>query len=86
MAEKSEDLDKKNWDFPKIHALQHLFDDIVAKGATRNFNSKTNESLNRPLKKRYIRSNFRDVAEQVNSAIQNHTTSSLCHRSSKLIT
>jgi len=39
MAEKSDDLDTKNWDFPKIHSQQHLFDDIIAKGATCNFNS-----------------------------------------------
>jgi len=65
-AEKPEYLDTKNWDFPKIHWQQHLFDDILAKGATHNTNSKTNESLNQPLKQKYIRSNFRDVAEQVN--------------------
>ena len=65
MAEKPEELGTKSWDFPKIHSQQHLFDDIVAKGATRNFNTKPNESLNRPLKKKYLRSNFKDVAEQV---------------------
>jgi len=66
IAEKPEELDTKNWDFPKIHLQQHLFDDILAKGATCNSNSKTNESLNRPLKQKYTRTNFREVAEQVN--------------------
>lgn len=65
-AEKASDPDAKSWNFPKIHYQQHLFDDIVAKGATRNYNTKTNESLNRPLKGIYHnRTNFRDVAEQV---------------------
>jgi len=67
-AEKTGDLDEKNWNFPKIHLQQHLFDDIVAKGATRNYSSKPNEGLNRPLKNKYTRTNFRDVAEQVNQA------------------
>jgi len=68
VAKKPTYLDTKNWDFPKIHWQQHLFDDILAKGATRNFNSKINESLNCPLKKKYICTNFRDVAEQVGHA------------------
>ena len=56
----------KSWDFPKIHLLLHLFDDIVAKGATRNYNTKTNESRHRPLKRIYLfLTNFKDVAEQV---------------------
>jgi hypothetical protein len=67
-AKNTDDLDGKSWDFPKIHALQHIFDDIVAKGATRNYNSKTNESLNRPLKQKYTHTNFKDVAEQVDQA------------------
>ncbi|KAF9784401.1 hypothetical protein BJ322DRAFT_1194914 [Thelephora terrestris] len=66
MGDENNALDTKNWDFPKIHSLQHLFDDIVAKGATRNYNTKTNESLNQPLKGIYLnRTNFRDVAEQI---------------------
>ena len=65
-AEKANNPNAKSWDFPKIHYQQHLFDDIMAKGATRNYNTKTNESLNRPLKEIYHnRTNFRDVAEQV---------------------
>ncbi|KAF9780021.1 hypothetical protein BJ322DRAFT_1165130 [Thelephora terrestris] len=50
----------------EIHSQLHLFDDIVAKGATRNYNTKTNESLNRPVRGIYLnRTNFRDVAEQI---------------------
>ena len=66
MGEENNDLDTKDWDFPKIHSGQHLFDDIIAKGATHNYNTKLNESLNRPLKGIYLnQTNFRDVAEQV---------------------
>lgn len=56
----------KNWNFPKLHALLHSFDDIVAKGATRNYNTKPNEKLHGPLKKLYLnRTNFKNVAPQV---------------------
>lgn len=66
ISETKDDPKAKKWDFPKIHALQHLFDDIIAKGATRNYNTKVNESLNRPLRGVYVnKTNFRDIAEQV---------------------
>lgn len=55
----------KNWNFPKLHALQHAFDDIEAKGASRNYNTKPNEKMHGPLKKAYqLRTNFKDVASQ----------------------
>ncbi|KAG1843783.1 hypothetical protein DFJ58DRAFT_844208 [Suillus subalutaceus] len=60
----------KNWNFPKIHLATHLFDDIRRKGVTQNFNTKPNEKAHRPLKKSYqLQTNFKDVAEQVGSAI-----------------
>jgi hypothetical protein len=55
----------KAWNFPKLHALLHSFDDIVAKGASWNYNTKPNEKLHSPLKKAYMRTNFKDVASQV---------------------
>ncbi|KAH9001796.1 hypothetical protein EDB86DRAFT_2747365, partial [Lactarius hatsudake] len=56
----------KDWNFPKMHALVHSFDDIKAKGATRNYNTKLNEKLHGPLKKAYLRqTNFKDIAPQV---------------------
>lgn len=74
MEKENNDLDTKDWDFPKIHSQQHIFDDIMAKGATRNYNTKTNESLNRPLKGIYLnQTNFRDVAEQVCQMVYDHT-------------
>jgi hypothetical protein len=49
-----------------MHALVHSFDDIEAKGASRNYNTKPNEKLHGLLKKAYLRrTNFRDVAPQV---------------------
>lgn len=46
--------------------LMHLFDDIEAKGASRNYNTKPNEQMHRPLKDWYQeRTNFKDFAEQV---------------------
>ena len=56
----------KSWDFPKAHSQLHLFDDIIAKGVTRNYNTKPNESLHRPFKWDYAtKTNFRDVDKQV---------------------
>lgn len=68
--EKSENKDTelplKNWDFPKIHSQLHLFDDIIKKGVTRNYNTKPNESLHRPFRWDYVLgTNFRDVDKQV---------------------
>jgi len=60
----------KNWDFPKIHWIEHAFDDIEAKGVTRNYNMKPNEKLHGPLKKCYLKTNFKNVAEQVPNHLQ----------------
>jgi hypothetical protein len=49
-----------------MHSRKHLFDDIEAKGVTRNYNTKPNEKLHGPLKESYkLRTNFKDVAGQV---------------------
>jgi len=49
-----------------MHLIQHLFDDIVAKGVTRNYSSKTFEKLHGPLKESYARrTNFKNVGAQV---------------------
>ncbi|KAG2751664.1 hypothetical protein P692DRAFT_201838757 [Suillus brevipes Sb2] len=56
----------KNWNFPKLHMGSHIFDDVEAKGATRNYNTKPNEKMHGSLKDSYLlRTNFRDVAEQI---------------------
>ncbi|KAH9017439.1 hypothetical protein EDB84DRAFT_1628850 [Lactarius hengduanensis] len=66
-SESAEDGEKvKDWNFPKMHALVHSFDDIEAKGASRNYNTKPNEKLHGPLRKLYLtRTNFKNVASQI---------------------
>ncbi|KAH9008313.1 hypothetical protein EDB84DRAFT_112461 [Lactarius hengduanensis] len=56
----------KNWNFPKMHALVHSFDDIEAKGASRNYNTKPNEKMHSFLRMLYLnRTNFKNVASQI---------------------
>jgi hypothetical protein len=56
----------KNWNFPKAHTHDHVFDDIKNKGVTRGFNTKPDEKAHRPLKAFYLfHTNFKDVAPQV---------------------
>ena len=65
MSEMRQENDK-DWNFPKMHALVHSFDDIKAKGASRNYNTKPNEKLHGPLKKAFARqTNFKNVEFQV---------------------
>ncbi|KIJ07425.1 hypothetical protein PAXINDRAFT_164593 [Paxillus involutus ATCC 200175] len=64
--EKTKDSSVKNWNFPKNHIRLHVFDDIQAKGATRNFNTKPNEKAHGPFKDSYQnRTNFKNVAQQI---------------------
>ncbi|KAG1763075.1 hypothetical protein EDD22DRAFT_979489 [Suillus occidentalis] len=63
---KDDDESDKDWNFLKLHMLTHLFNDIEAKGASRNYNTKPNEQMHRPLKDWYQdRTNFKDFAEQI---------------------
>ncbi|KAF9490004.1 hypothetical protein BDN71DRAFT_1525388 [Pleurotus eryngii] len=55
----------KNWNFPKNHLYMHLFDDIVAKGVTRNYSTKPNEQMHGPLRRTYQCTNFRNIAPQI---------------------
>ena len=56
----------KNWDFPKNHMFSHLFDDIMNKGVTRNYNTQPNEQMHGSLKdSNDLRINFKNVATQV---------------------
>jgi hypothetical protein len=56
----------KSWSFPKRHALEHIFDDIQAKGATKNTSTKPNEKMHGPLREIYLcQTNFKDVVPQV---------------------
>ncbi|KAG1834628.1 hypothetical protein DFJ58DRAFT_670597 [Suillus subalutaceus] len=56
----------KNWNFPKMHASKHIFDDILTKGAARNFSTRPNEKQHGPIKRWYLRqTNCKDIANQV---------------------
>ncbi|KAG1906807.1 uncharacterized protein F5891DRAFT_1238949 [Suillus fuscotomentosus] len=60
------DLIDKSWNFPKKHLSAHLFDNIEAKGVTRNYNTKPNEKMHGPLKDAYQdHTNFKNFAEQI---------------------
>ncbi|KAK0498844.1 hypothetical protein EDD18DRAFT_1103311 [Armillaria luteobubalina] len=47
---RSTDPGTKLWNFPKVHSHQHMVDDILQKGVTRNYNMKPNEKMHGPLK------------------------------------
>lgn len=56
----------KDWGFPKNHMHKHIFDDILAKGVTRGYNTKYNENMHGGLKDSFQwRTNFCEVEEQV---------------------
>ncbi|KAG1861170.1 hypothetical protein DFJ58DRAFT_715501 [Suillus subalutaceus] len=56
----------KNWNFPKMHASKHIFDDILAKGAARNFSTRPNEKQHGLIKHWYLRqTNCKDIANQI---------------------
>ena len=57
---------KKNWSFPKNHSHSHAAADIWAKGATRNYNTKPNESMHGMLRWIYRwLTNFKKIEGQV---------------------
>jgi hypothetical protein len=43
----------KNFDFPKMHQLVHLFDDVQNKGVTANFSTKPGEKIHGMLRYAY---------------------------------
>lgn len=53
----------KVWAFPKLHAQQHAYDDILAKGVTANYSTKPNEKCHKPYRDTYEQqTNFKNVA------------------------
>ena len=66
---------KGGWNFPKMHLVLHLFDDIMSKGATRNYSTKPFEKMHGPLGEAYKRiSNFKEVAGQVSNYLLDLST------------
>ncbi|KAJ6572551.1 hypothetical protein DFH09DRAFT_916657, partial [Mycena vulgaris] len=56
----------ENWNFPKFHARCDVFKDIENKGASRNFGTKTSESMHGAIRNTYHRlTNFKDVTPQL---------------------
>ncbi|KAF8261285.1 hypothetical protein EI94DRAFT_1705659 [Lactarius quietus] len=50
MPEATEEDPAKKWNFSKMHVLVQSFNNIEAKGASHNYNTKPNEKMHRPLK------------------------------------
>jgi len=62
---KTKELSEKNWNFPKNHTHDHIFQDILAKGVTRTADTRLGEGMHPPVKKFYkLRSNFKKVDGQ----------------------
>jgi hypothetical protein len=56
----------KDFNFPKMHAHSHVFDNILDKGITLNYSTKLFERLHGPLKTWYrLKTNFKNIASQV---------------------
>ena len=69
-AAKTEHYVEKNWNFIKLHLLNHLFDDIESKGVTHNYNTKPNEKMHGPVKMAYRdHMNFKNIASQVTKEV-----------------
>ncbi|KAF8876252.1 hypothetical protein BD779DRAFT_1677860 [Infundibulicybe gibba] len=65
-----------NTNFPKAHVHSHMFDDIMNKGALRNYNTMTNKKIHHIFKGYYHdRTNFRNIEVQL-ANIDQHTIAS----------
>ncbi|KAI6140728.1 hypothetical protein BKA82DRAFT_4331818 [Pisolithus tinctorius] len=57
---------RTDWNFPKVHLWKHIVRDIHLKGAARNYSTRPNESMHKPIRDAYEhRSNGRDIPAQV---------------------
>jgi hypothetical protein len=56
---------EKNWDFPKMHQLVHLFPDIRLKGPTSSLGCNIGESFHQGLIDAYAASNKKNAISQV---------------------
>ncbi|KAF6743131.1 hypothetical protein DFP72DRAFT_1102075 [Ephemerocybe angulata] len=56
----------KDWSAaPKVHMHVHMPRDIRGKGVTMNYSTKTFESMHKPLKGFYMKTNFKNVGPQI---------------------
>ncbi|TEB26008.1 hypothetical protein FA13DRAFT_1636737, partial [Coprinellus micaceus] len=75
-VKKHGDMDKtKSWKAaPKVHMHVHMPHDIMGKGVTKHYSTKTFEVMHKPLKVAYLRMNFKDVSPQI---LESETRSSV---------
>ena len=65
---KFQEYDDEWLNVPKMHLVQHLFSDIEGKGVTRNYTSKTFETMHSSMSTTYERAtNFKNVGSQVSN-------------------
>ncbi|KAJ7886048.1 hypothetical protein B0H13DRAFT_1889327, partial [Mycena leptocephala] len=63
-CEGTEQYANKDWNVPKFHSRLHVFDHIEKKRASRNFGTKTSESMHGAIRKTYLRlTNFKDLVK-----------------------
>ncbi|KAI0336130.1 hypothetical protein GY45DRAFT_1291847 [Cubamyces sp. BRFM 1775] len=66
VKEYEQEYDLKNWNFPKDHTHQHVKDDVVEKGVTKNYNGKLFERMHGSVKEIYSQqTNFKNVDVQI---------------------
>ncbi|KAH9850401.1 hypothetical protein C2E23DRAFT_735177 [Lenzites betulinus] len=64
----------KSWNFPKMHTHQHLIQDVLSKGITKNYNTKPFEKMHGHIKSIYAdQTNFKNIEDQI-TRIQHHTS------------
>ncbi|KAF8593737.1 hypothetical protein BDV93DRAFT_516331 [Ceratobasidium sp. AG-I] len=54
LSEECTRLYGKSFEFPKMHLLSHLFNDVWTKGVTLNYNTKPSEQMHASLRKAYM--------------------------------
>ncbi|KAF8601811.1 hypothetical protein BDV93DRAFT_607928 [Ceratobasidium sp. AG-I] len=64
----------KNFDFPKMHLLSHLFDDIWKKGVSSNFSTKPGEQMHRALRQAYRTSSKKNSTVDSEILRKSHAT------------
>ncbi|KAF6759534.1 hypothetical protein DFP72DRAFT_1100990 [Ephemerocybe angulata] len=64
------DIIGEDWLFPKMHLHMHMTRDILAKGVTRNYTTKTFETLHRALKEFYLDDKFPRFLKYIKGLIE----------------
>ncbi|KAH9848281.1 hypothetical protein C2E23DRAFT_739970 [Lenzites betulinus] len=68
----------KSWNFPKMHTHQHLIQDVLSKGVTKNYNTKPFEKMHGAIKSIYAdQTNFKNVETQITRIQHNMTVAGI---------